>query len=66
MNQLRESAVTVIPHTFPKVSSAKSSDGDILITIALFCGIGLLVSLLLTSGVTGSPLALTPDVMDWM
>jgi hypothetical protein len=58
--------VTVIPHTFPKVTSAESSDGDIFITITLFCGVGLLVSLLLTSGVAGLPLELTPDVMDWM
>jgi hypothetical protein len=58
--------VSVIQHTFPKVSSAKSSDVDILKTIALLCGVGLLVSLLLTSGVAGLPLGLTPDVMNWM
>jgi hypothetical protein len=66
MNQPRESAVTVIPHTFPKVTSAELSDVDIFITVALFCGVGLLASLLLTSGVAGLPLELTPVVTDWI
>jgi hypothetical protein len=58
--------VSVIQHTFPKMTSAESSDGDIFITIALFCGVGLLVSLLLISEVAALPLWLTPDVMVWM
>ena len=58
--------MTVIPDTLLKATSAKSSDVDILKTIALLCGVGLLVSLLLTSGVAGLPLELPPDVMDWM
>jgi hypothetical protein len=58
--------VTAISKPFPKGASTESSDGDIFITIALFCGIGLLVSLLLSSGVVGLPLGLTPDVMNWM
>jgi len=35
-------------------------------TIALFCGVGLLVSLLLISEVAALPLGLTPEVMVWM
>jgi hypothetical protein len=58
--------VTVISHTFLKGTFAKTSDVDILKTVALLCGVGLLVSLLLTSGVAGLPLELTSDVMDWM
>ena len=58
--------MTVIPHTFLKATSEKSSDVDMFKTIALLCGVGLLVSLLLTSGVAGSPLELPSDVMDWM
>jgi hypothetical protein len=58
--------VTAISKTFPKRASAESSDGDIFITIALLCGVGLLVSLLLTSGVAGLRLELLPDVMRWM
>ena len=58
--------MTAISKTFLKETSAKSSDVDILKTIALLCGVGLLVSLLLTSGVAGLPLGPTPDVMNWM
>jgi hypothetical protein len=67
MNQPWESAVNAISKTFPKVASAESPDVDILITVALCCGVGLLVSLLLAAGVAGSPLELqTPDVMNWI
>jgi hypothetical protein len=64
--QVRESTVTAISKTFPKGASAELSDVDMFKTVALFCGIGLLVSLLLNSGVVGLPLGLTPDVMNWM
>jgi hypothetical protein len=58
--------VTAISKTFPKRASAELSDVDMLKTIALFCGVGLLVSLLLISEVAALPLGLTPDVMVWM
>ena len=58
--------MTVMLHTCLKETSATSSDVDMLKMIALLCGVGLLVSLLLTSGVAGSPLELPPDVTDWM
>ena len=49
------------------VVSTDSRDVDIVKTIALFCGLGLLVSLLLAAGL--SRLRLEPhtlDVMDWI
>jgi hypothetical protein len=64
--QIRKSTVTAISKTLSKVVSAESSEVGALKTIALFCGVGLLVSLLLIAGVAGLPLELTPDVMEWM
>jgi hypothetical protein len=58
--------VTAISKPFPKGASAELSDADMFKTIALLCGVGLLVSLLLTSGVAGLRLELPPDVMVWM
>jgi Na+/H+ antiporter NhaA len=47
--------VTAISKTFSRAASAESSDVDILMTIALFCGIGLLISLLLIAGLAYLP-----------
>jgi hypothetical protein len=58
--------VTAISRPFPKGASAELSDADMFKTIALFCSVGLLVSLLLSSGVAGLRMELTPDVMGWM
>ena len=49
------------------VVSTDSPDADIFKTIAVFCGLGLLVSLLLAAGLTYLPLEPhTLDVMDWI
>jgi hypothetical protein len=46
---------------------ADSPDLDIVKTIALFCGIGLLVSLVLAAGLSYLPAEPhTLDVMDWV
>ncbi|MGD0851345.1 hypothetical protein [Bradyrhizobium sp.] len=46
---------------------ADSPDLDIFKTIALFCGVGLLVSLLLATGLAYLPSEPhTLDVIDWM
>jgi hypothetical protein len=59
--------VTAISEIFPKVVSEESHDVDILKTIALYCGVGLLVTLLLTAGLAFLPPApQTLDVMDWI
>jgi hypothetical protein len=59
--------VTAIPEVFLNVVSAKSPDIDVFKTIALYCGAGLLVSLLLTAGLAYLSLEpQTPDVMDWI
>ena len=47
--------------------STDSSDVDIFKTIAVFCGLGLLVSLLLAAGLTYlPPEPHTLDVMGWI
>jgi hypothetical protein len=56
--------MTAIAKAFSNVIPAISPDVDILKTVALFCGVGLVVSL-------GAYLPLEPhtyglDVMDWM
>jgi hypothetical protein len=44
-----------------------ASDIDILKTIAVFCGVGLLVSLLLAAGLSYLPIEpQTLDVINWM
>jgi hypothetical protein len=49
------------------VVSTYSPDVDIFKTIALFCGVGLLVSLLLAAGLAYLPAEPhTLDVMDWI
>jgi hypothetical protein len=59
--------MTAIAKAFLNVIPAISPDVDILKTVALFCGVGLVVSLLLAGGY----LPLEPhthglDVMDWV
>ena len=56
-----------IAKAFLNVVSADSPDVDIFKTIALFCGVGLLVSLLVAAGFAYLPPELhMPDVMDWV
>lgn len=50
--------MTAISRPFLKRASAELSDVDIFKAVALLGGVGLLVSLLLTSGVAGLPLEL--------
>jgi hypothetical protein len=63
-----ERTVTAIAKAFLlNVVSTDSRDVDIVKTIALFCGLGLLVSLLLAAGLGQLPLEPhTLDVMDWI
>jgi hypothetical protein len=61
--------MTAIAKAFSNVIPAISPDVDILKTVALFCGVGLVVSLLLAG--VGAYLPLEPhtyglDVMDWI
>jgi hypothetical protein len=67
-NNQGERAVTAIAKAFLlNVVSTDSPDVDIVKTITLFCGLGLLVSLLLAAGLAHLPPELhMPDVMDWV
>jgi hypothetical protein len=60
--------MTAIARVFLNVfPAAISPDVDIFKTIALFCGVGLLVSLLLAAGLSYLPAeSHTLDVMDWI
>jgi hypothetical protein len=59
--------VTAIAKALSSVIFADSPDLDIVKTIALFCGIGLLVSLLLAAGLSYLPAEPhTLNVMDWI
>ena len=58
--------MTVIQHTYTKVTSAELSDADIFIMVALFCGVGLLASLFLACGFAGFPPELSLVVTDWI
>jgi hypothetical protein len=59
--------VTAIAKALSSVIFADSPDLDIVKTIALFCGIGLLVSLVLAAGLSYLPAEPhTLDVMDWV
>jgi hypothetical protein len=46
---LKETAMIAIAKVFSNTVPAASSDFDILRTVAVFCGVGLVVSLLLAS-----------------
>jgi hypothetical protein len=64
---VKESAMIATARPFSNVVPAKSTDTDIFITIALFCGVGLLVSLLLTAALAYLQLGpQAPDLMDWI
>jgi hypothetical protein len=59
--------VTAIAKALSSVIFADSPDLDIVKTIVLFCGIGLLVSLVLAAGLSYLPAEPhTLDVMDWV
>lgn len=59
--------MTAIAKALSCVIFANSPDLDIFKTIALFCGIGLLVSLLLAAGLSYLPTEPhTLDVIDWI
>jgi hypothetical protein len=59
--------VTATAKTFSKVVSVKSPDIEVFKTIALFCGVGLLVLFLLAAGLACLQLEpRSPDVMDWI
>jgi len=63
----KETAVAAIAKAFLDVVSSDSPDVEIFKTIALFCGVGLLVSLLLAAGLSYLPAEPhTLDVMDWI
>jgi hypothetical protein len=67
LRPIRDGATTATAKPFSNVVSAKSSDIDILKTIALFCGVGLLVSLLLTAVLAYLQIGpQAPDLMDWI
>jgi hypothetical protein len=66
--QSKENAVTAIAKALLSSVSTESPDADVFKTIVLFCGLGLLASLLLTAGLVY--LQIDPpqasNVMDWI
>jgi hypothetical protein len=59
--------VTAITKAFASVVHTESPDANFLRAIALFCGVGLLISLLVTAGLTYVPREpSTLDVLNWI
>jgi hypothetical protein len=60
-------AKNFLAKTFPNAASADPTDIDMLRTIALFCGAGLLASVLLAAALTWVPTEpQSLNVMDWI
>jgi hypothetical protein len=60
-------AKNFLAKTFLNAVSADQTDIDMLRTIALFCGVGLLVSVLVAAGLTWLPTEpQSLNVMDWI